>query len=158
MKTTFYDDDERNVLVEKACAHLHNKNYPAAERLLRQALAHHPGNCPALNALVVLYESTGRHSQALEALRLAMALHPTDPNAYYNLASLLHQDGRSEESLVILEQLFTKAEPRSPGSVAAYSHAITLCEYVQDALATKNHPAACEAVAVFRRSVESLTG
>ena len=158
MNTTFDNDDERNDLVEKACAHLHNKNYPAAERLLRQALAHHPGNCPALNALVVLYESTGRHSQALGALRLAMALHPTDPNAYYNLASLLHQDGRSEESLVILEQLFTKAEPRSPGSVAAYSQAITLCEYVQDALATKNHPAACEAVAVFRRSVESLTG
>jgi len=158
MNTTFDNNDDQHDPVDQACLHVQNKNYPAAERILRQVLAADPKNCPALNALGVLYKYTGRHSQALEALRLAMAIHPTDPNAYYNLASLLHQGGRSEESLPILEQLFAKAEPCSPSSVTIYSHAITLCERVHDALATKNHPATSEAVESFRRSVESLTG
>ena len=158
MNTTFDNDDDQTNLLDQANVRLQNKDYRAAKRLLRRALAADPQSCTALNTLVALFELTGRHWLAIATLGHIIKIHPTDPNAYYNLAHFLHQDGKPEDALATLERLFTKTRSTGPVSIKILACAFLLCQEVQRTLAAKNHPAACQAVEEFRRSVEALTG
>jgi hypothetical protein len=136
----------------------HRGDLPSAERFARRALAADPRNCLALNILGVVHYLTGRESEAMDILRRTKSDHPGDPNAYYSLAKVLSDGGRSEQSLMVLEELFAKVALNSPGFERIFSYASSLCEQVQRTLAEQKHAGACGAVDAFRRTLESRTG
>jgi tetratricopeptide (TPR) repeat protein len=99
-----------------------------------------------------------KNNQNPAILRQMINAQPENPNPYYNLARILYHDGKPDESLSTLEQLFAKANSDAPGFKTIFSSARSLCEQVQHTLAEKHFEAACDAVETFSRSIEHLTG
>ncbi|WP_437732056.1 tetratricopeptide repeat protein [Sorangium sp. So ce1335] len=68
-----------------------------AEQLLREHLQAEPSCVDALTSLGAVLSDTGRHHEALVALRRAEALGSTDANTYHNLAvALMNTDERGK--------------------------------------------------------------
>ena len=145
-------------LVDLANLRLQVSDHPAAERLVRQALAADPHNLPALNTLAVIFHFTKRDRQAMQILRRTINARPEDPNAYYNLAGILCGKEEPEQSLKTLERLFANASCSSEVARTIFSHAFMLCDELQHILAQKNSERASDAVEELRREVVHITG
>ncbi len=87
----------------------------AAERLLRQALAHDLYFGPAHNNLGVVFLKRGLRYEAAGEFEWAQKLMPGHPDPRVNLALLLDQVGRTEEALAS----YSAALEGSPGYLPA---------------------------------------
>jgi Flp pilus assembly protein TadD len=74
-------------------------NMTAAERLLREALAHSPGDITTMAWLGVLLDETGQFEEAAAMLGATVQAYPDEPMLKLNFAHLLMRSGRPEEAL-----------------------------------------------------------
>jgi FkbM family methyltransferase len=84
--------------IELAVAYLNEANWSGAETLLEQALARDPQSAPALHALALVCQHTGRDSDAVNFYDRAVAINP-EPSVYANRAVLMRRLGKLEEAL-----------------------------------------------------------
>ncbi len=119
-------------LVEAAQALIDN-DMPIAERLLKDRLRQDPFDFTAVRMLAEVAARIGRVNDSENLLRRALQLAPSFTEAKYNLAKMLHDQGRSPEALVLLDEIDadgTTAEPHRGlraavlGRVGRYDEAI----------------------------------
>ena len=83
---------------------------PAAEDLLRRALARDPTHVRALNNLAYLLAEQGRNLDEAERLsRQAVLREPTNPRVLDTLGFVLQAQGRWEEALPVYERAYQRA-------------------------------------------------
>ncbi|MCP5070231.1 MAG: tetratricopeptide repeat protein [bacterium] len=85
---------------------------PDSERVLRQALTHHPDSADALHALGLLLVRHGKLDQALVSLERASILAPGNPRYAYAHGIALSSTGDLEAGLDVL----ARAHERHPGN------------------------------------------
>jgi tetratricopeptide (TPR) repeat protein len=76
-----------------------------AEDLLRSVLADHPDSLPAMNALALLLQITGRSEESARFYRQVLTLEPDNVKAINNLAWILcEEQGKLKEALELAER------------------------------------------------------
>lgn len=90
--------EDSTVLLNLAAANLEEKNYAAAEELLRSLLRKEPQHHKALYNLGTLYGMSGRLAEAEELLRRSLAVKPDDAPAWSNLGRTQLAQGRPAEA------------------------------------------------------------
>jgi arylsulfatase A-like enzyme/tetratricopeptide (TPR) repeat protein len=99
-------------------AQLQAKDYAAAEASLRRAIQIDPNLAGAHTALGVVFASTGRKSEAIDAWKRAAALDAGDFNALFNLTLNLAEAGRRDEARTYGERFIATAPPQLQQDVA----------------------------------------
>jgi tetratricopeptide (TPR) repeat protein len=84
------------------------RDYKAAARYVRQALAGDPENVIYLNQLGVCLKETDQIEDAMKAYNQAIKIDPTNGSALYNKGVLLHARGELEEAIKHLERAVAK--------------------------------------------------
>ena len=80
---------------------------------LREAVALTPQNAPLRQALADALLAAGLNPEATTEYRAALALNPHSPQLKFGLARAFHAEGKSSQSLVVLEDL--AKSPEAPG-------------------------------------------
>ncbi|MDX8402578.1 MAG: tetratricopeptide repeat protein, partial [Mariprofundaceae bacterium] len=97
------------LLINRAIAHDHLKQYDALETELRQLLEHDPRNAEALNFLGYSLADRGvRLDEAERLIRRALTIKPDDGYYLDSLAWALHKQGRSREAIPIQRKALAK--------------------------------------------------
>jgi arylsulfatase A-like enzyme/tetratricopeptide (TPR) repeat protein len=99
-------------------AQLQAKDYAAAEASLRRAIQIDPNLAGAHTALGVVFASTARTPEAIEAWKRAVALDAGDFNALFNLTLNLAEAGRRDEARTYGERFIATAPPQLQQDVA----------------------------------------
>lgn len=82
-----------------------------AEDLLRGVLANHPDSLPAMNALALLLQITGRSEESARFYRQVLTLEPDNVKAINNLAWILCEDqGKYKEALELAERFENRSQ------------------------------------------------
>ena len=100
-------------------AQLQAKDFTAAERSLRQAVALDGTLAGAYTALGVVLASTNRTREAIDVWKNAVALDPGELNALYNLTINLVAANRHDEARSYGERFIIAAPPTMQADVAA---------------------------------------
>ena len=119
-----------------------NQHYPAAEQLLRRAIALCPTNAPSISNLAHLCQQTNRPEEALEWLEKAIRLNPRNAFYHFQMGNLyigLRQYPKAEQKFKEVIRL----DPRRPDGYAALAGLATLTK--------KNHQ---EAIQAIRRAIQ----
>ena len=82
-------------LLDQAAASLRRRDFAAAERRCREALAASPGDPWALNTLALVHRAEGRLEDAERAQGDAVAVRPNNPTLLYNLADIHRARGNA---------------------------------------------------------------
>jgi tetratricopeptide (TPR) repeat protein len=106
-----------------------------AEAHVRRAVEQSPGDGWALNALGAVLLLTGRIEEGISYLEAAIHALPEAPNPYLTLAALRADQGRTDEALDLLDQLFRKTRPQDSRSEPVYATARQLLLFLQTAVA-----------------------
>ena len=109
----------------------HENDFVEGERFAREALNVEPDNAWALNTLGVILARTGRGDEAARLFLTAIRANPELGQPYLSLAYLSFQQGRYEESLDRLEELFEKAKMHDIRSRPVFENAHRLFLMVQ---------------------------
>lgn len=96
-------------LVEDASAGLRLGDFASAEARCTEALAASPGDPLALNALALVYRSTGRLAEAERAQAYAVAVRPNNPSLLFNLAEIHRARGDLARARACLERALVLA-------------------------------------------------
>jgi tetratricopeptide (TPR) repeat protein len=109
----------------------HDNDYVEGERFAREALSAEPDNACALNTLGVILARTGRGDEATQLFLTAIRADSEFGPPYLSLAYLSFQQGRYEESLERLEELFEKAKMHDIRSRPVFENAHRLFLMIQ---------------------------
>jgi len=89
--------EEAEFLCARAFDAHHAGDAPAADRMLKKALALHPDHVDALRLLAEIHEIAGHHANALGHLRRLRKL-TDEPAVLYNIGTVYRQPGSTGES------------------------------------------------------------
>ena len=95
------------------------KNYDRADKLYRRALEITPNDAMLLTNYGALMGKKGNTEQAEEFYERAIAADPKYPNSYFNLALLALNEGRPDQALATIDDLFARSESSRPALRAA---------------------------------------
>ena len=87
--------------------HYQNGRLSEAEKLATDISQQFPSDNFSWKILAVIFKSTGRNSEAVDANQRAVALSPQDREAHYNFANTLKELGRLSEAEVSYKQAIT---------------------------------------------------
>lgn len=154
-------------IMQSALAAHQRREFDAAERLCREAIARDPGCAEAHHLLGVIHARHGRHAEALASYDRALALRPDDPQLLSNRGVALYELGRSAEALASYDRALAlqpgfaavltnrgnalHALKRFDEALASYDRALWLAPDFPEALSNRGtilHDMGCYAEAV----------
>lgn len=99
------------------------KNYDRADKLYRRALELTPNDAMLLANYGALMAEKGNAEQAAEFFERAIQADPQYPHAYYSLGLLAVREGRPEEAIATLDDMFAKSQSSDLRSGLVYDQA-----------------------------------
>src|SRR5215472_6722675 len=103
---------------------------PAADRLLRKALALDPDHTGALTLIAQIHESAGHYAEAMGYIRRLRKL-TDEPSVIYNIGMLHHHMGQAENAVGAMREFVTVTKGmRGPKWQKLRDSAEALCEIV----------------------------
>lgn len=122
-------------------AHLadHQGDWVQGERFARQALNIDPRNAWALNVLGAILAATDRTPRAAELFLNAIEANPKFATGYLNLASIRIIQGRHDEAMEHLQQLFIHAEQQDVRDLPVFERARSLFGMLKSKLAARSN-------------------
>ena len=79
-------------------------NFPAAEKILTNLLAHDPEYIPGYLSLGLVYEQNKNLDKAIDCYKAAIKIDPKEIKAYLSLANLYKQEQKYEEAIKVYQQ------------------------------------------------------
>ena len=105
--------------------HLMLRDAPAAEMVLRKALARQPGHAEGRVALADAVKSSGRFGAAADLYRKALAMQPAEMRGWFNLGVTLGDLGRHEEAVAPFRRAVRLA-PDDATARSSLAHALLI--------------------------------
>ena len=152
------DSGDQWALSTLAGLHGQAGDFQEAERLARLSLAMEPGNPAALETLATILMRAGHFGAAADTFRLSIGANPKDTPARLGLARSLAQLRRPQESLLALQDLFSRARVQGAQGDPLVQEARSLCASVQEALARQQYDRAGEVLSSLRAELEQRGG
>ena len=117
-KATATSQNPPQELLHGVLRHFQNGRYVDAEKLAASVTQEFPKHQAAWKVLGLIFEATGRKTQAVHAKQTAVALSPRDPEAHYNLGNTLKDIGRLDEA----EESYLQAIALKPDHAEAHNN------------------------------------
>ena len=135
-----------------------DKDTAAAERFINRAVAAKPDDPWALNSLATIRMEQNRLPEALDLFSKAIAARPEFPNPHLGMGLALHNSGRADEAVRVIENLFARGQMQDARSQSVFDEARKFYQSLMVELAEKKHDDAFKAVEVMKRELQSLSG
>lgn len=127
------DSDAAKTLLEKASQLERNREYDAAQQVLKEAERINPSQTNLWASYGYLYGLQNQSDKAMAAFRKEIELHPGNAYSYQALAGAQQRLGRTEEALLTLRAWATAA-PQNPTAVAQFAAALIALKRYSEAV------------------------